>query len=77
MNKSVNAPQQKDTVKRINFTVRSAQRVVLQEPGFLENCSDLPGAMMKLMEDCLETSDGSLRLPLTIEVQPAAGQPTC
>ncbi len=77
MSKNRDSEKARDTVKRINFTVRSAERVVLQEPGFLENCTDLPGAVMKVVEDCLETSNGSLRLPLTIEVQPAANQPSC
>jgi len=77
MSKTRSVPKANDTIKRVNFVIRSAERVLLQEPGFVEDCAELPGAVMRVMEDCLEMSGGALRLPLVIEIRPAGHAPSC
>ncbi len=64
-------------LKRIEFTFRDADGDVLQGPSFVSDCSDLPYALMQAMEDFMEAYDNQLRLPLTIQLRPNPGQPTC
>lgn len=64
-------------MKRIEFTLVAENGQSLQEPGFVENCSDLPHAIMQAMEDFLEANDGDFHLPLTIQVQPSRSTESC
>ena len=52
-------------LKRIEFTLRDDLGNLLQEPGFVEDCS------------ALEAYNYEIRLPLTIRVTPNPDQPTC
>jgi len=60
-------------MKRIEFTITSESGESLQEPGFVENCAELPVAIMRAVEDFLEAHDGELHLPMTIQVRPSPG----
>ena len=64
-------------MRRIEFTLVADGQEVLKEPVFVENCRDLPSAIMQAVEDYLEANDGELHLPLTIQVQPSHGASTC
>ena len=64
-------------MKRIEFNLVADSGQSLQEPVFVENCSELPHAIMQAMEDFLEAHDGELHLPLTIRVQPSLSTATC
>ena len=64
-------------MKRIEFTITGEGGESLQEPGFVETCSELPLAIMRAVEDFLEAHDGELHLPLTIQVRPSSQSPTC
>lgn len=64
-------------MKRIEFTITDEGGESLQEPGFVEACSELPLAIMRAVEDFLEAHDGELHLPMTIQVRPSSASPTC
>jgi hypothetical protein len=64
-------------MKRIDFTITGEDGQSLQEPGFVENCAELPVAIMRVVEDFLEAHGGELHLPITIRVQPASGSASC
>jgi hypothetical protein len=64
-------------MKRIEFTIAGEGGESLSEPGFVESCSELPLAIMRVVEDFLEANDGELHLPITIQVKPSPGSPTC
>jgi hypothetical protein len=64
-------------MKRIEFTIIGEGGTCLQEPGFVEDCAELPVALMRAMEDFMEAHDGRLHLPITIHVQPSPSQSTC
>ena len=49
----------------------------LREPGFVEECSQLPIAVMQAVEDFIEAHDGRIDLPITIKVKPAPLTPSC
>jgi hypothetical protein len=62
-------------MRRVEFTVTGQGGKCLREPGFIEDCSDLPVLVMRAVEDFLEAHDGQFDLPITIYVRPAAGAP--
>ena len=64
-------------MKRIEFTITGEDGRRLQEPGFVEQCSELPIAIMRAVEDYLEANDGALELPIRVDVRPSAAGPTC
>lgn len=64
-------------MKRVEFLITGEKGEILREPGFLEDCRDLPQAVMTALEDYLEVHDGSLNLPIIIRIRPAPGAPTC
>jgi len=64
-------------MKRIEFTLITESGESLREPVFVENCRELPHAIMQAVEDFLEAHGGELHLPLTIQVQPSPGTSTC
>ena len=64
-------------MKRIDFSIVGDDGHVLHEPGFVEDCSELPLAIMRSVEDFMEAHDGKLSLPITIRVQPTFASPTC
>ena len=64
-------------MNRIEFTLVAGGGQSLQEPVFVENCSELPHAIMQAMEDFLDAHDGELHLPLTIQVQPSRSTESC
>jgi hypothetical protein len=64
-------------MKRVEFTISSESDESLTGPAFVEDCSELPLAIMKAVEDFLEAHEGQLVLPLTIQVRPSAARPTC
>ena len=64
-------------MKRVEFTIAGDDGESLREPGFVEDCSELPVAIMRAVEDYLEAHDGNLHLPLTIRVQPSSSTSTC
>jgi hypothetical protein len=64
-------------IKRIEFTIIGEDGKSLSEPGFVEDCSELPIAVMRAMEDFLEAHDGNPHLPITINVRRSIGTSTC
>jgi len=62
-----------EVMKRVEFTVMGEGGASLREPGFIENCSDLPVLVMRAVEDFLEAHGGQLDLPITIHVRPSPG----
>ncbi len=64
-------------MKRIEFTLVADGGQSLQEPVFVENCSEVPPAIIQAVEDFLDAHDGELHLPLTIRVQPSRSTATC
>lgn len=64
-------------MKRIEFTITSESGQSLQAPGFAEHCSELPLAIMRIVEDYLEVHEGRLDLPIVIQVRPAQSSSTC
>ena len=64
-------------MKRVEFTILSQSGESLREPGFVESCSELPVALMRAMEDYLETQGGELHLPLVIRVEASPSSPSC
>jgi hypothetical protein len=62
-------------MRRVEFMVTGEGGKSLREPGFIEDCSDLPVLIMRAVEDFLEACDGKFDLPITIYVRPAAGTP--
>ena len=63
--------------RRIEFTITSDGGQALHEPGFVEDCSELPIAIMRAVEDFLEVHEGHASLPLTIRVLPSLSSPSC
>lgn len=66
-----------DELKRIEFTIRDSADNILQEPGFVNECSELPSAIKQAVEDFLDAYDQKLDLPLVIRVNPHPSQPSC
>lgn len=64
-------------MKRIEFVISGENGQALQEPGFVEKCSELPIAVMQAMEDFLDAYDGDAHLPITIQVRRSVGGPSC
>jgi hypothetical protein len=64
-------------MKRVEFTISSEGDESLTGPAFVEDCSELPLAIMKAVEDFLEAHEGQLVLPMTIQVRPSPFRPTC
>jgi hypothetical protein len=64
-------------MKRIEFLISNEQGDILREPALLEDCSEVPLAVMRGLEDFLEAHDGELHLPIIIRVRPAPGAATC
>ena len=64
-------------MKRIEFTVTGEDGKALNEPGFVEDCSELPIAVMRAMEDFLEAHGGNPHLPITILVRRSIGSSSC
>ncbi len=64
-------------MKRIEFTIAGEDGKSLHEPGFVEDCTELPVAVMRAMEDFLEAHNGHPHLPITILVRRSIGTATC
>ncbi len=64
-------------MKRIEFALTSDDGSSLQEPMMVEDCTQLPYAIMHAVEDFLEAHDGQLHLPITIRVQPSTPSSSC
>jgi hypothetical protein len=64
-------------MKRIEFTITDEGGQSLREPSFVENCSELPLAVMRAVEDFVEAHEGEVELPITIHVQSAMSSATC
>ncbi len=64
-------------LKRLEFTLRTEGDVILREPQFVEDCSELPLAVMRAVEDFLEAHDQEILLPLTIHVKPSDHASLC
>ncbi len=64
-------------MKRIEFKLCGQHGQHLQEPVFVEDCSELPLAVMRALEDYLEAYEGKLELPVTIQIQSSPGAATC
>jgi hypothetical protein len=64
-------------MKRIEFTIVGDGGESLREPGFVDDCSEVPLAIMRAMEDYLEVHDGELHLPVTIHVRPSEDSSSC
>jgi len=57
-------------MRRVEFTITGGGGKSLREPGFIEDCSDLPVHIMRAVEDFLEAHGGQIHLPITIYVRP-------
>jgi hypothetical protein len=64
-------------MKRIEFTITGEDGKSLNEPGFVEDCSELPIAVMRAVEDFIEAHDGNPHLPITIQIRSSSGTSTC
>lgn len=64
-------------MKRVEFSIRGESGETFFEPQFVEDCSELPLAVMRAMEDFLEARGGKLDLPILVWVNPSANSPTC
>ena len=64
-------------MKRVEFTIRNDMGELLREPGFVEDCSELPLAIMRAVEDFLEAHGRKLHLPLIIHVKPCSPDAIC
>jgi hypothetical protein len=64
-------------MKRVEFTITAHGGELLREPGFIENCSELPLAIKRAVEDFFDAHGDRVALPITIQVQPAPSTPTC
>jgi hypothetical protein len=64
-------------MKRVEFTIRNDDGDLLREPGFVDQCSELPAAIMLAVEDFMEVNGGKLHLPLLIHVKPVADAEVC
>jgi hypothetical protein len=64
-------------MKRVEFTISTEGEESLAAPAFVEDCSELPLAIMRAVEDFLEAHEGQLTLPITIQVRPSPFRPTC
>jgi len=58
-------------MKRIEFTITGEDGRSLNEPGFVEDCSELPVAVMRAMEDFLEAHQGRPNLPIIMKAFPS------
>ena len=63
-------------MKRIEFTITGEGGQSLREPSFVEDCAELPIAIMRAVEDYVQAHDGKLELPITIRVQPSQSSAT-
>ena len=45
-------------MKRIEFSIRNEAGAELREPGFLEDCDELPLGVMRAVEDYLDANEG-------------------
>jgi hypothetical protein len=64
-------------MKRVEFLITDEPGNILREPGFLEDCSELPITVMRAVEDFLEAHDGELHLPIIIRIRPVASSASC
>jgi hypothetical protein len=64
-------------MKRIEFTITGEDGKSLNEPSSVEDCSELPIAVMRAMEDFLEAHEGNPHLPITIQIRRSIGPSTC
>jgi hypothetical protein len=64
-------------MRRVEFSITGQGGQSLHEPGFVEDCSQLPMAIMRAVEDYLEAHEGQLELPITIQVRPTPSASTC
>ena len=64
-------------MKRIEFAITSEDGQTFLEPQFLETCAELPVAVMRAIEDYLESRDGKLELPILIRIHPSPDSSTC
>jgi len=64
-------------MKRVEFSIRGESGAALSEPQFVENCSELPLAIMRAVDDYLEAQGGKMELPIVIRIFPSCGGPTC
>jgi hypothetical protein len=64
-------------MKRVEFTIMAEGEESLTGPAFVEDCSELPLAIMRAVEDFLEAHEGHLALPIVIQVRPSPARPTC
>lgn len=64
-------------LRQIEFTIRDNHGRVLREPVFVENCAELPHALMQAMEDFMDAYELRPHLPLTIRIDPHPEKPTC
>jgi hypothetical protein len=66
-----------EDMKRVEFLITGEKGEILREPGFLDDCAELPQAVKTAVEDFLEAHDGRLNLPIIIRIRPAPGAATC
>ncbi len=64
-------------MKRVEFMVTGEDGESLREPGFVEDCSELPMAIMRAVEDFMEAHGGELHLPMSIHVRSSQANSTC
>jgi hypothetical protein len=64
-------------MKRVEFLIRGENGGALGEPQFVENCSELPLALMRAVDDYLEAQGGKMELPIVIRIFPSQDGPTC
>ena len=64
-------------MKRVEFTITGEDGKALHEPGFVDNCAELPVAIMRAVEDFLEVHGGRIDLPITIVVSSSSRGSTC
>jgi hypothetical protein len=53
-------------MKRIDFTITGGKGASLREPCFVQDCAELPQAIMQAVQDFLEVHGGEQALPITI-----------
>lgn len=73
----VGGVDENNDLKRVEFTITSELGDCLHEPGFVEDCSEVPYAIMRAVESYLEAHEGRLKLPINIRVQPSRSSPSC
>jgi hypothetical protein len=64
-------------MKRIEVTIQDEAGQWVISPVFMEDCFELPLAVMRAIEDFLEAHEGELALPVAIHVRPSEGTSTC